>query len=132
MSIQWSTRPRRTGAALALALAATAALAPTVATAATVPTSSTDMQFVEQVAKLPQLSIKWGTARVVGLPDVPQGDHELGAVPVAASATAAYSGVVQIDAPSEDALELHWEIEPIGGAPLTVLAVIPRLEEQGT
>lgn len=49
---------------------------------------------------------------------------------VAADLSTAWSGVAPIDAPSGSAADVSVRILPVGGAPLTVLALVPVVEEQ--
>lgn len=50
---------------------------------------------------------------------------------VASDLTEAFSGVVRIDAPSGHAKELSIRIRPYSGAPLTITAIIPTVQETG-
>jgi hypothetical protein len=50
---------------------------------------------------------------------------------VAASLSAAYSGVVSVDLPSGSSIELALRFTPRGGAPMTVTAVVPNVQEAG-
>lgn len=52
-------------------------------------------------------------------------------LPVASVLTQAFSGVVRVDAPSGNAKEVAVRIRPRSGAPLTVTAVIPVVQEAG-
>lgn len=52
-------------------------------------------------------------------------------LPVAASLTEAYSGVVVVDLPSGSAIELSLRFTSRGGAPMTVTAVVPSVQEAG-
>ena len=51
---------------------------------------------------------------------------------VAADLSAAYSGVCNIPAPSGFAAELSYRFTPEGGAPLTLLASVPTVEQAGS
>lgn len=51
--------------------------------------------------------------------------------PVAASLTEATTGVVSIDLPSGHAHELALRFTPFGGAPMTITAVVPIVQEGG-
>lgn len=50
---------------------------------------------------------------------------------VAAALTVAYSGIAKIEAPSGHARELALRFRPLGGAPMTVTAIIPTVQEAG-
>ena len=50
---------------------------------------------------------------------------------VAMDLTQAFSGLVRIDAPSGHAKELSIRIRPYSGAPLTITAIIPTVQEAG-
>ena len=52
-------------------------------------------------------------------------------LPVASVLTRAHTGIVHVDAPSGHARELAVRISPRGGAPLTVTAVVPVVQEAG-
>jgi hypothetical protein len=52
-------------------------------------------------------------------------------LPVAASLTTAYSGVVVVDLPSGSAIELALRFTPRAGAPMTITAVVPNVQEAG-
>jgi hypothetical protein len=52
-------------------------------------------------------------------------------LPVAASLTEAFSGVVSAELPSGSAIELALRFVPRGGAPMTVTAVVPIVQEAG-
>jgi hypothetical protein len=52
-------------------------------------------------------------------------------LPVAASLTEAFSGVLSVELPSGSSLELSLRFTPRGGAPLTVTAVVPTIQEAG-
>lgn len=52
-------------------------------------------------------------------------------LPVAASLTEAWSGVVTVELPSGSALELALQFTPRAGAPMTITAVVPIVQEAG-
>ncbi len=52
-------------------------------------------------------------------------------LPVAASLTEAFSGVLSVELPSGSALEQALRFTPRGGAPMTVTGVVPTIQEAG-
>jgi hypothetical protein len=52
-------------------------------------------------------------------------------LPVAASLTEPYSGVASVEMPSGSAMELALRFTPRGGAPMTVTAAVPIVQEAG-
>lgn len=76
-----------------------------------------------------------GTIRAIetDFPGEPRIGHPQSLVktPVAAALTRLYTGVAKVDMPSGQARELALEITPVSGAPLTVTAIVPHVQEAG-
>jgi hypothetical protein len=69
--------------------------------------------------------------RDLGQPERAGPKTPLIAQPVAANLTNGYSGVVKVDVASGHAKELSLRIWPQGGAPLTITAITPTVQEAG-
>jgi hypothetical protein len=67
----------------------------------------------------------------LGQPDLVNGPQDIVPRQVAAELSQAFSGVGRIDAPTGHAEEVRVRFEPVGGAPMTLTAIVPMVQEAG-
>lgn len=72
-----------------------------------------------------------GVERDFAKPDRIGAAHELVRQSVAADLVVGFSGTTRTPARTGHAAEVSYRLEPVGGAPMTVLALIPDIEEVG-